>query len=73
MDDDGSLASEIDPPPQKKIWKLNQWRIKPKEGKLKEWMWKMKEWTHKIKECTMKSYLLRKRISPIKYSHHQLQ
>ena len=44
IDDDYSLASEIDPS-KIKFYKLKDWKMKKVEGKLKEWTQKMKEWT----------------------------
>ena len=65
--DEDSLASDIDPPPQTILWKLKEcteWEIKLKKGKLKEGTMKLKEWTQKIKEWKKKSYLLKEKGIP---------
>ena len=51
-------------PPQTIFWKLKEWEeweMKVKIGKLKEWTLKLKEWTHTMKEWTKKSYLLKEK------------
>ena len=43
--DDDSIASDIDPPPKTKFWKLREWTewtTEPKKGKSKEWTLKPK-------------------------------
>ena len=46
IDDDDRFVSDIDPP-KTKYWKLKEWSMISKEGKLKEWTQKIKEWIMK--------------------------